>query len=88
MKSIISNEKRCFLCGTTQNLEEHHIFAGGLRKQSEKYGCKVFLCHEHHWQVHNGNMQLYTYLCKIAQKRFEEEYPYLSFMAIFHRNWL
>lgn len=49
MKSIIQDKKECYFCKTTQNLEDHHIFFGTAnRKVSEKYGLKVWLCHDHH----------------------------------------
>lgn len=48
MKSIIQSDKRCYLCGTRDNLHEHHIFPGANRKNSEKYGLKVYLCANHH----------------------------------------
>jgi len=49
MKSIIQSEKECFVCKTTSNLHDHHILFGtSNRKNSEKYGLKVWLCMEHH----------------------------------------
>ena len=53
-KSIISNEKRCFRCGTTIWLERHHIFGGAMRKKSEHFGLWVYLCHRHHNEPPNG----------------------------------
>ena len=47
-KSIISNERKCYRCGTTYDLHKHHIYGGGRRKQSEKYGCWCYLCGKHH----------------------------------------
>lgn len=48
-KSLISNEKECLFCGTTQNLHRHHIYGGvANRKLSEEYGCWVYLCARHH----------------------------------------
>lgn len=44
MKSIISNEKRCYICGSRQMIEVHHVYGGGNRAISEKYGLKVPLC--------------------------------------------
>ena len=41
-------EKICFLChknGAADPLDSHHAFGGGLRAKSEKYGLKVWLCH-------------------------------------------
>lgn len=49
MKSILQSEKRCYVCGLYNEVEEHHIFFGSAnRKISEKYGFKVYLCGEHH----------------------------------------
>ena len=49
MESIINNEKKCLVCGTTYNLHLHHIFEGtGKRKVSEQYGCWCYLCAKHH----------------------------------------
>lgn len=53
MKSIIQEDRTfCFLCGMNANLEpldEHHIYGGSNRKNSEKYGLKVYL---HHCKCH------------------------------------
>lgn len=36
-KSIMSNIKECFICGSIQNLNKHHIFFGTAnRKLSEE----------------------------------------------------
>lgn len=54
-KSILQKDKECYLCRrfynlrTTRGLEEHHILFGrGRRELSERYGLKVWLCHDHH----------------------------------------
>lgn len=49
--------KRCFLCGRWAYTERHHIFGGGLRKKSEKYGLVVDLCHACHNEPPNGAHQ-------------------------------
>ena len=36
--------EQCFICGSGQSLERHHIFTGSRRKKSEKYGLVVYLC--------------------------------------------
>lgn len=48
MESILQNEKRCWLCGRTgpEHLDRHHVYAGGMRNQSERYGLTVWLCHD------------------------------------------
>lgn len=77
MKSVMQFDKRCFLCGTTLNLHDHHIFFGTAnRKKSERFGLKVYLCMEHHTGssgVH-FNEDLDDGLKKLAQKKFEELY--------------
>ena len=45
---------RCYLCAKQRPTEEHHIFGGGMRKLSEKYGLKVHLCHWCHNEPPDG----------------------------------
>lgn len=49
MKSVLQDEKECYVCHTTLGLHEHHIIYGTAnRKKSEQYGFKVWLCGYHH----------------------------------------
>ena len=48
MKSILQEEKACYVCGRTEGLQEHHCFPGKNRKTSEANGFKVWLCLAHH----------------------------------------
>lgn len=79
-KSILQTEKECFVCKTTSN-----------RKQSEKYGMKVWLCQRHHTGT-NGvhfNKELDTKLKQFAQGEFEKEIASRQdFKRIFGRNYL
>ena len=92
MKSVIQTEKECYVCQTTYNLHDHHIYFGSAnRKQSEKYGMKVFLCQEHHTGrsgVH-FNRDLDLHLKKVAQKKFEALYgANKSFREVFGKRYL
>ena len=92
MKSILQTEKVCFICGTTLNLHDHHVIHGNAnRKQSEKYGLKVYLCAEHH-TGENGvhfNKDMDDYLKRIAQEKFESEIGSReSFREIFGKSFL
>lgn len=92
MKSIIQSEKACYVCGTTYNLHSHHICYGtSNRKQSEKYGLKVWLCQEHHTGntgVH-FNKPLDLHLKKLAQEHFEAKYGTREyFRSVFGRSYL
>lgn len=91
MKSIIQKTKKCYLCGTEYGLDDHHIFGGANRVNSEKYGIKVWLCRRCHDRVHFSATEskvLMTRLRKMGQKAFEKNYPTLDFLKIFHYNYL
>lgn len=91
MKSILQNEKECYICKTRIWLERHHIFGGSNRKWSEKYGLTVYLCHNHHNEPPEGvhfSKRNGTALKQIGQTAFEACYPELDFVKIFGRNYL
>lgn len=92
MESIIQKEKQCYLCGTTYNLHDHHIIFGtSNRKNSERFGLKVWLCQEHHTGstgVH-FNRAFDLSLKETAQKRFEAEFGDRNeFRSIFGKSYL
>lgn len=91
-KSIMQTERRCYVCGTTYNLHEHHIFYGTAnRKQSEKHGFKVFLCGRHHNLSNEGvhfNPDLDKRLKMECQAKFEETHSRDEFMRIIGKNYL
>lgn len=90
MKSIIQDKKRCFVCKTTLQLEDHHIFGGCRRKLSEKHGLRVWLCNTHHNQPKTGahfNKELMNELHIIGQTKFEELYGHDKFMEVFKKNY-
>lgn len=91
MRSVLQNNKECWVCGVTEGLHDHHIFFGGNRKNSERYGLKVWLCGYHHNLSNDGvhfNRELDLGLKKVAQAKFEEAHSRDEFMAIFGRNYL
>ena len=93
MKSIISDEERCYLCGSTIGLEKHHCIHGTAgRKLADKYGLTVMLCPTCHRDgklgVHGWNSKTDRHLKKLAQKKFEEKYSHDKWMEIFGRNYL
>ncbi len=92
--SIIQTEKKCLFCGGVHWLECHHIFGGNPnRKLSEKYGLKVWLCHNHHNEPPNGvhfnaeiRQRLQAKAQKIAMKHYE--WTIEDFIKIFGKNYL
>lgn len=91
--SIVQNNlTECLVCCTTRNIHIHHVFFGTAnRKQSDKYGCIVALCQEHHTGnsgVHH-NKELDTYIKQLAQKQFESQHGTREdFMQAFGKNYL
>lgn len=91
-KSIMQMERRCYVCGTTYNLHEHHIFFGTAnRKKSETYGFKVYLCWYHHNMSDEGvhfNRELDLKLKRDCQSMFEKTHSRDEFMKIIGKNYL
>ena len=51
---MIDTKKECFICGSWQNLEEHHLLHGsGRRKLADEDGLTLFLCHYCHKELHD-----------------------------------
>lgn len=91
MHSIVSNETKCYLCGSVRWLECHHIYGGANRKKSTEYGLVVYLCHYCHNEpplgVHH-NKERMNYLRQIGQQAFIKYYPNKDFIKIFGKNYL
>lgn len=91
------DERVCWLCGRNGNgdpLERHHIFGGAMRKKSEKYGLKVYLCGD---QCHrNGpksvhrNAETMIVLHQWGQRKAMKENNWTidEFRKEFHKNYL
>lgn len=94
-KSILQDEKACFLCGTVLRLEWHHVLHGtAMRKIADKLGLTVWLCSEHHRGVYSPhqNKDLDLRLKRFAQSCYEDKYGKDSgrrlWMQIVGRNYL
>lgn len=48
MRSIIQNNKECYVCQSKVNLHLHHIIFGKNRKKCDEDGLMVYLCYRHH----------------------------------------
>ena len=89
--SIITDDlEHCYICGSPR-VEIHHIFGGANRKNSERYGLIVPLCHLHHNEPPAGvhfNAALMQRLHEVGQRYFETVSSREEFMRIFGRNYL
>lgn len=97
MNSIIQADRdHCFLCGRNARadywgLDEHHCFSGPYRKLSEKYGLKVYLCHDtcHLNGVHK-NKETGRAVKRIAQQRAMQYFKWDvdTFIKIFGKSYI
>ncbi len=98
MKSIMQEDERCYLCRRAIGTETHHVFPGKNRKNSDKDGLTVRLCHECHWIVHfdsHDDGRTMMNLKKEGQKAWEACYfrddaetTRQAFMDRYGRNYL
>jgi len=95
MKSILQDEKKCFLTGATSRygLHKHHIFGAYNRDNSEKYGLWVWLKWDRHiadspHSTPHNDPTIDKMLKRMAQRKFEETHTREEFMQIFGRSWL
>ena len=93
MKSIIHNNKECFITGCTNGLHKHHIFFGTAnRKLSEKYGLWIWLTPELHNMSNRGvhfDKDLNELCHRTGQLAFERVHGTRDdFVKIFGRNYL
>lgn len=92
-KSILQNEKVCFVTGGTQDLHQHHIYRGVNRKISDKHGFFVWLRSDWHngadYGVHGKDgKDLDIQLKQLCQIEFEKVHSREEFMALIGRNYL
>lgn len=89
MKSILHDRSEgCWVCGSPY-VEEHHIFGGANRKNSEKYGLKIYLCHRHHNEPSTGVHFVPEFRAEI-QKMGQEAYELVygdNFKEVFGKDY-
>lgn len=88
--SILTNDlEHCYICGAPKS-SIHEIFYGNNRTNSMKWGCCVPLCFNHHTGAEgvHKNHELDIMLKKECQQKFEEVYPEIDFLEIFHKYYV
>lgn len=93
MESILNNGKRCFFCGSTQNLHLHHIFGGSNRATSDRNGFTAYVCAFHHNLGGNGKCvhqcrEMDLQLKRACQEKYEETHSREEFMHLIRKNYL
>lgn len=82
----------CFLCAlygddSEKYCHKHHVYEGKNRQASDKAGFVVYLCPEHHREVHDDR-KLNEILKRITQREYEKTHTREEFMKIIGRNYL
>lgn len=91
--SLYSDERVCWFCKTPFDVECHHVFGGvGRRQVSDREGCYLYLCHEHHQGntgVHRSS-ELMDFLHSDCQERWmrSNDATEEDFVAMFGRSYL
>ncbi len=92
-KSIMQEEKACYVTGSTMNLHEHHIFEGSRRQLSEKYGLKIWLRADWHnmsdYGIHfnkSFDLSVKRKAQAIAMRKYN--WSISDFIKIFGKNYL
>lgn len=92
--SILSNERKCYISGRTDNLECHHIYGGTAnRKVSDENGFWVYLTadwHRHNKDsVHNSpNKGIDLMLKQSAQRMYERGHSRGEFITLVGKSYL
>jgi hypothetical protein len=72
-------------------MEDHHVFGASNKKNSEKYGMKIRICHWCHNEplggIHHNRVNELK-LKREYQAKFEAEHPELNFLSVFGKNYL
>lgn len=92
MKSIMSEEKKCYVCGDTRVLHKHHIYGGTARRKiSEAQGCWIYLCPRHHNMSDEGihfNHILELSIKRKCQEEWEKHGTREDFIRTFGKSYL
>jgi len=81
----------CEICGKWLPLERHHVFGGSSRKQSDRDGFTVNICHWCHNEPPNGvhfNHANMLRLKQQCQRECEKTHTRAQFMAAYGKNYL
>jgi len=94
MKSIMQEEKVCYITGRMDNLQKHHIYFGSCqRKMSDKNGFWCYLTGELHNQSEKGvhmrdGHELDQQLKQACQKKYEETHSREDFRGLVGKSYL
>lgn len=93
MKSILQDDKVCYITGEEYNLHKHHVFGGANRKKSERLGLTIYLRADWHnmekYSIHM-DAELNHKIKAEAQEKAMEYYDWTvdDFIREFGKNYM
>lgn len=93
MKSILQEDKECFVTHDTEGLHVHHIMNGPNRRLAEEDGLWIYLRWDHHienspYKTPHNDRETDLYYKAMAQKKYEETHSREEWMARYGRSFL
>lgn len=87
--SIVQDDtSKCYLCGRSGYLHEHHVMNGkGWRKLADEDRLVLYLCPACHEYIHS-NAEIRKELKSLAQLRYLESHTYEDWMKRYGKNYL
>lgn len=79
--------RQCAICGSTYQIEKHHLLSGVNRKKADYYGLVVDLCHNCHQGTH-ADPEAMKRSKQAGQRKFERTRSRTEFIAEFGQNYL
>jgi hypothetical protein len=76
-QKVFPNEKKCFICGETNNLHRHHLLANKFYKDRDNY--LIILCRACHYEVHKKYNEQWNAINSASHwQRYVEEFDYVK----------
>lgn len=91
MKSILQNERVCYITGSPVYLHKHHVYGNANRKISERNGFYVWLRADWHNASNYGvhfNKELDISLKQECQRKYEESHTREDFINLIGKSYL
>ena len=78
---------KCYICGSYQGIQVHHMLHGSMRAKADKYGLTCPLCYMCHTLLHDHGYKDKE-LQQEAQRIFEKDHTREEFIKEFGKSFL
>ena len=93
MKSILQEDKKCFVTEDTEGLHKHHCLNGPNRRLAEEDGLWIWLRWDQHienspYKTPHNDADTDLFYKRLAQRKYEETHTREEWMRRYGRNYL